>query len=305
MGHAHDHSHSHAHTHTVPVHFGKLFVTGILLNLLFVFVEAIYGIAADSMSLVADAGHNFGDVLSLVFSWVAFALARKKPSQVYTYGLRRTTILAALLNAVILLISLGIIGWEAFRHLQHPVAVSGTTIMIVSAIGIAINVFVAFLFYKDREKELNVKSAFLHMAIDALISLGVVIGGFVIYYTHWYWIDSAISFIIILIVLYSTWKMFVESVDFALDAVPKNIKFSDVYKFLSEIEGVEEVHDLHIWGVSTTDIALTVHLVMPKGVPNEKFIFELSDELHHHFGIEHSTIQVEQIYNHEGHHKGY
>jgi cobalt-zinc-cadmium efflux system protein len=257
------------------------------------------------MSLVADAGHNFGDVLSLVFSWIAIVLAKKKPTQIYTYGFRRTTILAALLNAIILLISLGIIGWEAFRHLQHPVIVSGKTIMVVSAIGILINAIVAYLFYKDREKELNMKSAFLHMVIDALISLGVVIGGVAIFYTHWYWIDSVLSFIIILIVLYSTWKMFVESVDFALDAVPKNIKFTEVHNYLFSIDGVEEVHDLHIWGVSTTEIALTVHLVMPKGIPDEKFIFWLSDELNHHFGIEHSTIQVEQIYGHEGHHKGY
>jgi cobalt-zinc-cadmium efflux system protein len=302
--HSHDHTHSHSHAHA-PVNFGRVFIIGIALNLLFVIVETLYGLQSGSMALVADAGHNFGDVLSLVFAWIAFLLAKRKPTKLYTYGLRRTTILVALLNSVILLVSLGIIGWESVWHIRHNVPVQSQTIIIVSFIGIIINGLVALAFFKERKSDINAKGVFLHMASDALISLGVVIGGFIIYFTKWYWLDSVISLVIIVIVLISTWKLFVESIDFALDAVPRSIKFNSVFEYLSKIEGVEEVHDLHIWGVSTTETALTVHLVMTKGVPDSNFIFHVGEELHHHFGIEHSTIQIENIFPHPGHHKGF
>jgi cobalt-zinc-cadmium efflux system protein len=300
----HKHSHSHQHNHA-PLNFGRVFIIGIALNLIFVVVEVLYGIQAGSMALVADAGHNFGDVLSLVFAWIAFLLAKRKPTGLYTYGLRRTTILVALLNSVILLVSLGIIGWEAVSHIRNEVPVQSETIIIVSLIGIIINTLVAIMFFKGRESDINAKGVYLHMASDALISLGVVIGGIIIYFTKWYWLDAAISIAIIVIVLVSTWKLFVESIDFALDAVPRKIKFAAVFEFLSKIEGVEGVHDLHIWGISTTETALTVHLVMTKGVPDDNFVFRISDELHHHLGIEHSTIQVENIFPDQKHCKGF
>lgn len=301
MGHGHDHSHSHSHSHAA-VSFGKVFVTGIVLNLVFVAAEVLFGIRSASMALVADAAHNFGDVLSLVFSWVAFVLAKRKPSRRYTFGLKRTTILVALLNAVILLISLGVITWEAAEKFGKTIPVQSSTVIIVSSIGIFINAIVAIMFFKDRDTELNVKSAYLHMAADAAISLGVVIAGVIIHFTNWFWLDPVISIAIVLVVLVSTWRLLVESIDFALDAVPKNIRFSEVLHYLEHIEGVDEVHNLHIWGISTTETALTVHLVMPGGVPDEKFIFRVGDELHHRFGIEHSTIQVEQAYSGGEHH---
>ncbi|MFL5727881.1 MAG: cation diffusion facilitator family transporter [Cytophagaceae bacterium] len=300
-GHNHDHHHhDHGHSH-VPAHFGLMFLVGIVLNIVFVAAEVIYGISSGSMALVADAVHNFGDVLSLIVAWVAFMLSSRKPTSTHTYGFRRTTILAALLNSFILLMSLGIIGWEAFMHLRHPAPVASDTIMAVAGIGILINGVVALMFFRDRKNDINIRSAFQHMAVDALISLGVVLGGLAIRFTSWYWIDPLISLIIVAIVLVSTWKLFMESFHFALDAVPRNIDYLAVKKYLAEIEGVEEVHDLHIWGVSTTETALTVHLFMPAGVPDDRFIFRLGDEIHHHFGIGHSTIQVENSLAGEGH----
>jgi cobalt-zinc-cadmium efflux system protein len=294
---SHNHSHSHAHHHShIPVNFGRLFIIGITLNLIFVFVEIFFGIQAGSMALVADAGHNFGDVLSLVFAWIAFLLAKKKPTGLYTFGFRRTTILVALLNSVVLLFSLGIIGLEAITNISYHVPVKSETVIIVSLIGMFINGFVALMFFKGKESDINAKGVYLHMASDALISLGVVIGGIIIYFTEWYWLDSVISLVIIIVILVSTWKLFVESIDFALDAVPQKINFTSVFNFLSKIEGVEEVHDLHIWGISTTETVLTVHLVMTKGVPDDQFVFRISRELHHRFGIEHSTIQVEHVF---------
>jgi cobalt-zinc-cadmium efflux system protein len=293
--HHHDeHNVGHSHNHlTDSGHFGLVFIIGILLNMAFVIVEIIFGISASSMSLVADAGHNFGDVLSLVFAWIAFILAKRKPTSTHTYGFRRTTILAALLNSFILLMSIGVIGWEAIQHLRHPVPVASNIIIIVAAAGILINGTVALMFFRDRKNDINIRSAFQHMAIDALVSFGVVAGGVIIRFTEWYWMDSVISLIIVAVVLFSTWKLFLESFHFALDAVPKNIDYSSVQKYLTAIEGVEDVHDLHIWGVSTTETALTVHLYMPEGIPDDRFIFRLSEEIHCHFGIEHSTIQVE------------
>jgi cobalt-zinc-cadmium efflux system protein len=298
--HNHEHGHNHNHSH-VPEHFGLVFIIGIVLNIGFVIIEVIYGISARSMALVADAGHNFGDVLSLLFAWIAYVLAKRKPTSTHTYGLRRTTILAALLNSFILLMSLGVIGWEAVLHLQHPVPVAGNIIIIVAAIGILINGLVALMFFKGRKRDINIRSAFQHMAMDALVSLGVVVGGVIIRLTAWYWIDSVISLIIVAVILVSTWKLFMESFHFALDAVPKNIEYDAVKKFLLATEGVEEVHDLHIWGVSTTETALTVHLYMPNGIPDNQFIFRLSEDIQHRFGIEHSTIQIENSSADSGH----
>jgi cobalt-zinc-cadmium efflux system protein len=304
MSHTHHHHHQHNHDNNhshATLNFGLVFIIGILLNIVFVITEVIYGISAKSMALLADAGHNFGDVLSLIFAWIAFMLAKRKPTSTHTYGLRRTTILAALFNSFILLMSLGVIGWEAILHLQNPVPVASNIIIIVAAIGIFINGAVAWMFFKQRKNDINIRSAFQHMAVDALVSFGVVAGGVVIKFTDWFWIDSVISLAIVAVIFVSTWKLFMESFHFALDAVPKNIEYGSVREYLLSIDGVEEVHDLHIWGVSTTETALTVHLYMPKGVPDDQFIFRLSEEIHNNFAIEHSTIQVENISAEAGH----
>ncbi|MDY0103712.1 MAG: cation diffusion facilitator family transporter [Lentimicrobium sp.] len=284
-------SHNHLHNHTQQQH-GKAFAIGIGLNLLFVAVEVFYGFTANSSALLADAGHNASDVLSLVFAWTAAWLATRKPKGKYTYGLRRTTILVSILNALLLFGAMFIIGWDAFGKFTHPQPVAGTQVMIVAGIGVIINTITALLFMKGQKEDLNIRGAFLHMAADAAVSVGVVIAGLLILVTGNQWIDPAISLFIILIILFSTWRLFTDSIDLALDAVPKNIDVEEVFSFLKSREGVSDVHDLHIWAISTAQVALTAHLIMPGG-GNDDFLTSLQNDLEHQFNIGHTTFQIE------------
>lgn len=289
---AHQHE---GHSHAEPQNMNKAFGFGIALNVIFVVIEIIYGLSANSSALLADAGHNTSDVLSLVFAWAAIKLAEKKPKGRYTYGLRRTTILVSILNALLLFGAVVAIGWDAFQKLEEPQPVTGTTIMIVAGIGVVINGVTTLLFMKGQKGDLNVKGAFLHMAADTGVSLGVVVAGLLIRLTGANWIDPVMSFIIIAVIIYGTWKLFTDSIDLALDAVPKDIDVKEVHDYLLDQHGVEEVHDLHIWAMSTTENALTAHLVMPDG-NEDRFIFDLRNELDEKFGINHTTLQIENTF---------
>lgn len=285
-----DHSgHSHA-----PADFGTAFTVGILLNTAFVAIEALYGLKAHSLALVADAGHNFSDVLGLLMAWAASRLALRPPSKSRTYGLRRSSVLAALANAIFLLVAIGAIAWEAIGRFRHPTHVAGGTVMAVAAIGIAINGITALLFMRGRKGDLNIRGAFLHMAADAAVSAGVVVAGAVVVMTGWLAVDPIVSLLIVLVVGVSTWGLLKDSVNLALDAVPAGIDPTQVESYLAGIAGVTEVHDLHIWGMSTTHTALTVHLVKPGVTDEDALLSELADHLHSEFGIDHGTVQIER-----------
>ena len=282
------------HHHHEPADYGRAFAVGVALNGLFVLLEAGCGIYAQSLALLADAGHNFSDVLGLLLAWGAITLARRQPTERRTYGLRRTTIIAALANAVLLLVAVGAISWEAIRRFAHPEPPQEGFIIWVATAGIVVNTATALLFLRGSSHDVNIRGAFLHMAADAAVSLGVVVAGIVIYFTHWLWIDPAISLVIAGVILISTWGVLRESLDLALDAVPKGIEPKAVEEYLAALPGVSEVHDLHIWGLSTTEVALTAHLVMPETRPEDALLLEITRELHDRFGIEHSTLQVER-----------
>jgi cobalt-zinc-cadmium efflux system protein len=283
---------AHAHEHTTQKSYGKAFAIGIGLNIAFVAVEIFYGLIANSSALLADAGHNASDVLSLIFAWVAIRLASIKPKGKYTYGLRKTTILVSILNALLLFGAVIAIGWDAIGKFKNPEPVAGTQVMIVAGIGVVINTITALLFMKGQKDDLNIKGAFLHMAADAGVSLGVVVAGLLINLTGKQWIDPLTSFLIIAVIVWGTWRLFTDSVDLALDAVPKHIKLEKVREFLLAQKGVENIHDLHIWAMSTTKVALTAHLIIPEGI-NDNFIGDLQHELEHEFGINHTTLQIE------------
>jgi cobalt-zinc-cadmium efflux system protein len=294
MAHDHHHTdeHSHGHHHS-PTDFGWRFMVGVVLNLAFVVVEAFFGFAVNSLALVADAGHNLSDVLGLALAWGAFALARRAPSSRHTYGMRRSSILAALFNALFLLFAIGAIAWEGIQRFWHPEPVSGWTVVIVALIGIAVNGITALLFVSGQKEDLNVRAAFLHMAADTAVSAGVVLGGLLILYTQWYWIDPVLSLVIAVIIFWGTWGLLRESVDLSLDAVPSSIDPQKVKVFLEAWSGVVEVHDLHIWALSTTEPALTAHLVMPNHDRDDEQIQKISEALTTEFGISHSTLQIE------------
>jgi cobalt-zinc-cadmium efflux system protein len=276
-----------------PASFGRAFAIGIALNVAFVAIEAAYGILANSMALLADAGHNLSDVLGLVIAWIAAILSRRPPSSRYTYGLRSSSILAALFNAIFLLLAVGAIGWEAVQRLASPEPVAGTTVIVVAAIGIAINGFTAWLFMAGSRSDLNIRGAYLHMAADAAVSAGVVAAGCAILFTGWLWLDPVVSIVIVLVIVWGTWGLLRESVAMSLDAVPSGIALEAVQAYLAGIPGVTEVHDLHIWSMSTTEVALTAHLVRP-GLPvDDRLIATVSAALEERFGIHHSTIQIE------------
>lgn len=284
-------AHSHEHSQGVP--HGKAFAIGIGLNIIFVAVEVTFGFIANSSALLADAGHNASDVLGLVFAWTAAWLATIKPRGKYTYGLRKTTILVSILNAVLLFGAVIAIGWDAFGKIQNPQPVGGKQVMIVAATGVVINTFTAMLFVKGQKHDLNIRGAYLHMIADAAVSLGVLVSGLLIMLTEKSWIDPAMSFVIIAIILWGTWNLFSDSINLALDAVPKNVNLEKVRTFLESKKGVESIHDLHIWAISTSQTALTTHLVMPGGGSDE-FISTLQKELKEKFNIEHTTFQIEK-----------
>jgi len=286
-------SHNHNHDHKIN-NYNKAFVIGITLNIIFVVIEAGYGIAAGSLALIADAGHNLSDVISLLLAWGASYLALKQPTEKRTYGFRRVTILASSVSAILLLVVLGGIVWEAFGRLANPQPVNSMTVIIVAAIGVVINTATALLFVSGQKHDLNIRGAYLHMAADAGVSLGVVVAGIVIMITGWLWIDPAISLVLVVVILVGTWNLLHESINLSVDAVPQNINISGIKDYLTKIEGVSEIHDLHVWALSTTQTALTAHLVTTKNLIDNEFLKEIQQHLHDNFDIEHATIQVEK-----------
>lgn len=294
--HSHDHHHSasHSHSHSVPRNLTRAFLIGIGLNVVFVILEAATGFWLHSLALLTDAGHNLSDVASLVLALLATRLATKKATDDYTYGFKKSTTLVSLFNAVLLLVAVGAIGWEAFQRFGQPQAVGGQYIALVSGVGILINAGTALLFLRDKDKDLNVKGAYLHMAADALVSLGVVIAGIIIYYTNWFWIDSLISLIIIAVILWSTWSLLTESLKLSLDGVPTGVDLPAIRQLLAGFPGVQNVHDLHIWAMSTTENALTAHLIVQENIP-ETLLALIREELAHHHQINHATIQMEKV----------
>lgn len=286
-------SQHHGHSHG-PARHDSAFALGVVLNLGFVIAEAGFGWYADSLSLLADAGHNLSDVMGLLLAWGASWLARRQPTERRTYGLRRSSILAALLNSMLLLVAVGGIGWEAIHRLQEPEPPAATIVIVVAAIGIVINTATALLFLRGQEHDLNIRGAFLHMAVDAGVSLGVVIAGVAMQWTGWLWLDPAVSLAIAVLILITTWDLLRDSIDLSLDAVPRSIETAQVQAYLAALPGVAEVHDLHIWALSTTETALTAHLVVPEPCEEDALLRQVTNELHDRFGIEHTTIQVER-----------
>ncbi|WP_338868771.1 cation diffusion facilitator family transporter [Myxococcus stipitatus] len=287
-------SHNHAHAHGAPTH-GRAFAVGIGLNLAFVAVEATFGFLSDSLALLADAGHNLSDILGLVLAWGASVLARRRPTERHTYGLRSSSILAALLNGLLLLVAVGGISWEAIRRLGEPAPVASGTVMLVASVGIVINTATALMFWKGRKNDLNIRGAFLHMAADAGVSLAVVLAGALIYFTGWLWMDPVVTLLIAALIFFSTWGLLKDSVNLALHAVPENIDMTAVRERLSKAPGVAQVHDLHVWAMSTTEAALTAHLVVRDAQVNDQLVSQLKKRLHDEFGIHHVTLQLEAV----------
>lgn len=293
-GHSHEHGHAHGAGHShAPKDFGRAFLIGIVLNTAFVIIEAVYGWLSGSMALIADAGHNLSDVMALLLAWGASIAAKKPANARFTYGYKSSTILAALANAGLLLVAIGAISFETIQRLADPAPVEGMTMVIVAGIGIAINAGTAMLFMRGRKHDINIRGAFLHMAADALVSLGVVIAGVAILLSGALWIDPLVSLLIVAVIAWGTWGLLKDSVAMSLLGVPKGVSESRVRGYLVGLEGVSEIHELHIWPMSTTETALTAHLVMPNGHPGDAFLREISDELEHHHRIGHATIQIE------------
>jgi cobalt-zinc-cadmium efflux system protein len=291
QGHSHAPEQHAGHAHAAPS-TGRAFALGLLLNLAFVGVEAIFGVVSHSMALLADAGHNLSDVLGLALAWGALALARRAPSHTQTYGLRGTTILASVANAMILLFVTGGVAWESARRLMHPEPVAGYTIVLVALAGVVVNGTSALLFLRDRKRDLNVRSAFLHQASDALLALGVAIAGGVMLATSWWWVDPVVSIVLSVVILVTTWSLLKRSLHLAVQGVPEHVDLGAVRSYLTSIPGVVEVHDLHVWSMSTTEVALTAHLVMPIDACTPSLLGTITAHLHDALGIEHSTIQI-------------
>lgn len=281
----HDHSHG---------NYGRAFALGVILNIIFVVIEATYGWWVNSLALMADAGHNLSDVLGLLMAWSGYALAKVPPSPRRTYGWRGSTILAALFNSLLLLVAIGGIAWEAVGRLSAPSPVSAPVVIFVALIGVVINTITAMLFLRGRHHDLNIRGAYLHMAADALLSLGVAVSGVVILWTQWYWVDPVTSLIIAAVILISTWQLLRESIALAMQAVPSTIDVEEVETFLNGLPGVTEFHDLHIWAMSTTEIAITVHLVKPDAENEDLLLHDVREQLHDRFDIGHCTIQIER-----------
>jgi cobalt-zinc-cadmium efflux system protein len=293
---SHEHHH-HDHSEITELkHVNRAFYIGISLNFLFVVIEAVVGIIVHSLSLLSDAGHNLADVVSLSLSLLAFKLVKVKPTENYTYGYRKTTIIVALFNAILLLLSIGAIIYEAVQHLIHPPSVPGFTIAWVAAIGIFINGFTALMFLKNKEKDINIKAAYLHLLSDALVSLVLVIGGIIISYTKWYWIDAALSLVVAIVIIKSTWKLLKSTLRLSLDGVPENVDTYKIEKAISAMNGIENIHHMHVWALSTTTNALTAHILVSKNF-TIKEIDVLKKNVKHeleHLNIHHSTLEFEQ-----------
>ena len=283
---------AHQHENGAP-NFNRAFAIGVTLNLIYVVIEATYGFLSNSLALVADAGHNLSDVFGLLIAWGASWLVLRPATQRRSYGLRRSSVFAALINAVVLLIAIGAIAFESIQRFGDPVPVAGKTVIIVASVGIVINAVTAMMFARGRKGDLNVRGAFLHLAADAAVSAGVVIAGLIIVITGWDWLDPTVSLIIVVVIFIGTWGLLRDSVNMALDAVPEGIDPTLVERFLLALPGVEAIHDLHIWSMSTTETALTVHLVVDEGTANNAVIERASAGLHDEFSIEHATLQIE------------
>lgn len=295
--HSHHHGHDHGHgagPNSGAPDYGRAFSIGVALNLGFVLIEVFAGIVSNSLALLADAGHNFSDVLGLLIAWGAVLLSRRRPSARFTYGLRSSSIWAALVNALLLLVACGGIAWEAVRRLQEPAGVGGIVVIAVAAIGVVINTITALMLAHGRDRDLNLRAAYLHMAADAAVSLGVVLAGVLMMFTGWTWVDPAMSLVIVVVIVAGTMSLLRDSLHLALDAVPAGIDPAAVRTRLAGIAGVTAVHDLHIWAMSTTETALTAHLVVPDGTSGDDFHAQIDHALEHEFGIQHVTIQVER-----------
>lgn len=288
-----EHNHGHAHAHA-PANFNKAFAIGITLNIAFVAVEAFYGWKVNSLALLADAAHNLSDVAGLVLAWGGALASQLKPDARHTYGWQRGTIMAALINAILLLVAMGSLGWEAVQRLQTHETTEGWTVIGVAAVGIVVNTVTALLFMKDRKDDLNIRGAFLHMAADALVSVGVVLGGVLYLWKGWTWIDPVMSLLIATIIVVGTWSLFHQALHMMFDGVPLNIDLKKVRDCLMELPGVVGVHDLHVWAMSTSQVALTAHLVVADtGIDTSGLLANAQEELDEHFGIEHVTLQIE------------
>lgn len=289
MNRAQEHTHHHA-----PPNFNRAFMVGVILNVGFVIIEAAFGLWSKSLALLTDAGHNAGDVLGLLLAWAAAALAQKTPSLRRTYGYSRATILASLASGLLLLAAVGAITWEALGRLFAPVQPAGLTIVVVACIGVFINTATALMFLSGKDRDLNIRGAFLHMAADAAVSLGVVVAGLLILWKGWAWVDPVISLLIAGVIFWSTWGLLRDSLNLAVDAVPRDVDPVKVRDYLAQLPGVQDQHDLHIWAMSTTDTALTAHLVMAPLPDSDRFLNEVSARLQEEFGIDHATIQLER-----------
>ncbi len=287
MSAGHDHGHSHA-----PASFDRAFGIGIALNIAFVAIEAFYGWKINSLALLADAGHNLSDVIGLVLAWGGALAGRRRPDARHTYGWKRASILAAFINALLLLVAMGSLAWEAVQRLQSPQPVEGVTIMVVAAIGIVVNTATALLFMRGRKADLNIRGAFLHMAADALVSAGVVVAGGLALAFGWAWLDPVVSLLIAAVIVVGTWNLFKQSLHLLFDGVPESVDLHAVQALLESLPGVAHVSDLHVWAMGTSEIALTAHLVMPEGGGDDLFLAHATDELHEHFEIRHVTLQV-------------
>ena len=284
---------SHGHSHQIR-NYNRAFAIGVMLNVIFVAIEAGYGVAAGALALIADAGHNLSDVLSLLIAWGAALLATKPATEKRTYGFRKVTIMASLASAILLLIALGGITWEAIGRLFDPKPVEGMTVVVVAAIGVVINTTTALLFISGQKHDLNIRGAFLHMAADAGVSFGVVVAGIIIVVTGWLLIDPLIGLFIVAVILVGTWSLLRDSMNLAIDSVPKGIDMAGIKRYLTSLENVSQIHDLHVWPMSTTEVALSVHLIIVDDSLDNSLLPELQQQLHDRFSIDHSTIQVER-----------
>ena len=290
---SHEHAGHHHHGHEKFDPTQRAFAVGVILNLAFVGVELFYGFWANSLALIADAGHNFSDVIGLLIAWGAIVLAKRKPSARFSYGLRGSTIMAALINSMFLMVAVGVIVWEGLHRLNSPEAVNGVVMIWVALVGVLINVGTALMLQQGSKTDINVRGAFLHMMADAAVSVGVVVAGIGMLWFGWLWLDGVVSILIAVVILWSTWGLFRESINLALHAVPAHIDHAAVSAYLESLHGVAEVHDLHIWAMSTTEVALTAHLLMPGGHPGDEFLTRVSETLETRFHIDHPTLQIE------------
>lgn len=292
--HEHPHQHHDGHDHSLPTNFNRAFAIGIGLNAGFVAIEAYFGWQINSLALLADAGHNLSDVAGLLLAWGGALAGKLRPGERYTYGFKRATILAAFFNAILLLVAMGSLGWEALQRLQSPQPTHGWTIMAVAGVGIVVNTATALMFMRGREMDLNIRGAFMHMAADALVSLGVVIGGALVLWRGWWWIDPVMSLAIALIIVWGTWSLFKQSLHLLFDGVPAGVDLGRVRQLLLNLPGVADVHDLHVWAMGTADTALTAHLVLNDGATDAGQLLQTAEHaLHDHFDIRHATLQLE------------